>query len=220
MILDLIFLNNCFITFILLYYTYCDLKLRRISNRFFIISIIISGLFNFLNLIYNISFSLRELAIKGFLIFLSLIISVYLFSIRILGGSDGKLIMILFFSKPIFNSLLSFMIIFYFFFTFIYVGLILMKFLVNGCIKYRFSFDIYFNTTFPLSNLKKKFIKSYYIFQDISKLCDIKEDKYQLCEGGFFYNIKSLKLQILAQYRPPLTLIISLSYIVSFLMIG
>ncbi|MHA1678486.1 MAG: hypothetical protein ACTSW3_06870 [Promethearchaeota archaeon] len=95
-----------------------------------------------------------------------------------------------------------------------------MKYLVNGCIKYRLSFDIYFNTTFPLSTLKKKFIKSYYIFQDISKLCDIKEDKYQLCEGGLFYNIKTLKLQILAQYRPPLTLIISLSYLVSFFMIG
>ncbi|MHA1190724.1 MAG: prepilin peptidase [Promethearchaeota archaeon] len=220
MIIDLIFLNNCFIAFILLYYTYCDLKLRRISNRFFIISIISSSLFNFLNLIYNISFSLGDLVIKGFLIFLSLIVSVYLFSIRIIGGSDGKLIMILFFSKPIFNSLLTFMIIFYFFFTLIYIGLILMKFLVNGCIKYRFSFDLYFNTTFPQSTLKKKFIKSYYIFQDFSKLCDIKEDKYQLCEGGLFYNSKTLKLQILAQYRPPLTLIISLSYIVSFLMIG
>lgn len=220
MILDLIFINSCFITFILLYSTYFDLKLRKISNRFFIISLFISCLFNFLNLIHNISFSLGDLAIKIFLIFLSLVISVYLFSIRILGGSDGKLIMILFLSKPSFSSLLAFMILFYFFFTFIYVGLFLMKFLVNGCIKYRFSFDIYFNTTIPLSTLKKKFIKSYYIFQDISKLGDIKEDKYRLCEGGLFYNIKTLKLQILVQFRPPLTLIISLSYILSFLMIG
>jgi len=220
MILDLAFLNNCFITFIILYYTYFDLKIRKISNRFFIISLFFCFLFIFLNLIYNNSFSLGDLAIMIFLIFLSLLISVYLFTIRILGGSDGKLIMILFLSKPIFNSFITFIFFFYFIFTFIYVGLILMKFLINGCIKYRFSFDIYFNTTIPLSGFRKKFIKSYYIFQDISKLGDIKEDKHRLCEGGIFYNVKTLKLQILVQYRPPLTLLISLSYIVSFLMFG
>ncbi|MBY9002903.1 MAG: prepilin peptidase [Candidatus Lokiarchaeota archaeon] len=212
--------SNCFIAFILLYYTYYDLKLRRISNRFFIINIFIGVLFNFLNLFYNINFSMGDLAIKVFLIFLSLLISVYLFSIKIIGGSDGKLIIILFFSKILFNSLLSFIIVFYFFFTFFYIGLILMTFLVNGCIKYRFSFEIYFNTTFPLSTLKQIFIKSYYIFQDLSKLSEIKEDKYQLYNGGLFFNTKTLKLQILAQYRPPITLIIFLSYIVSFLMIG
>jgi len=206
--------------FVLFYYMYYDLKIRRISNKFFIICIFIGALFNFLNLTVNLNFSMGDLVIKVFLSFLSLIISVYLFSIRILGGSDGKLIIILFFSKPIFNYHLNFIIIFYFFFIFIYIGLIFMKFLINGCIKYRFSFDLFFNTTFPLSPLKRRFIKSYYIFQDLSKLCDIKEDKYQLCNGGLFFNIKTLKLQILAQYRPPLTLIITLSYIFSSLMVG
>jgi Flp pilus assembly protein protease CpaA len=219
MILDLKILNTCFIMIILLYYTYYDIKLRRISNRFFIICIFISVLFNFLDLIYNLNFSVGNLVGKFFFVLLSLVISVYLFSIRILGGADGKLIIILFFSAPIYNFFLTFVIYFYSFFTFIYIGLILVKFMISGCIKYRFSFDIYFNTTFPISTLKKKFIKSYYIFQDWSKLCDIKEEKYQLCNGGLFFNEKTLKLQILVQYRPPLTLIISLSYILSFLMI-
>lgn len=220
MILYLFILNNCFIIFVLLYYIYYDLKLRRISNKTFIINLFIAGLFNLLNLFYNLSFSLEYLVLKLFLMFTSFIISFYLFSIRILGGSDSKLILILFFSKPIFNSFLSFMIFFYFIFISSYIGIVFVKFLINGFLKFRFSFDIYFNTTFPLKTLNKNFIKSYYFFQDLSKLYDIKDDKYRICNGGIIYNNKTSKLQILAQYRPPLTIIIAISYIVSFLMIG
>jgi hypothetical protein len=79
-----------------------------------------------------------------------------------------------------------------------------------------YSFILFFNLNFKLSIFKKVYFKSFYRFLNYSDLCNYIERKYLIKSINLTYNFKKNKFQILCQIRPPLIVLIILSYYIIF----
>jgi Flp pilus assembly protein protease CpaA len=204
-------LSIIFITFI-----YSDIKLRKIPQRYFRFSYIIGTVLN----IFEFSIFLENIVV---IIYLKLFVAIFVFSLalilfilKIIGGSDGKLLIFIFFVHPIlflnildvFSYFLIFSLMFVIYFT---VNLIL-----NNKLKDSFSFILFFNFNIERSIFKKVFFKSFYRFFNYSDLCDYLERKYYIKSLNLIFNFNRNKFQILCQIRPPLIVLIILSYYITF----
>lgn len=148
-----------------------------------------------------------------FFFFLTFLTSLLLFNIKIIGGSDGKLIILIFLTHPIKYLSINIITSFYLFFSFIIILKFIFNYFLNRIIKDNCSFITFFSFISRFSRFQKLFIMSFYKFLDYSKLTISKEDKYIYRSLFLVYNYKKAKFQILVQIRSPLIVLIILAYL-------
>ena len=214
----IIFIDLGFITIILLISLYFDLKFRKIPNKFLKVFFLFSLILNLCEFFFLLTDLLLILILKMIFFLIVFLISLLLFSLKIIGGSDGKLILLIFSIHPVkylnyFNVLLFFLLYSLFFFC-----LFIFNLIFNSTDKNSYSFQIYFS--FHCRGLINRiFIKLFYRFINLSKLKDENRDKFFIEILFIFYNNKKRRIQILVQYRPPLMIICLISYYLLFFLI-
>ena len=196
---------------IFIFSLYCDIKSRKITNEYFKDLFLFSFILNFLEIFFS-----RDvfffLSIKLFYFFLISIISLILFSLSIIGGSDGKLFILIFSILPVNYLNLSFVMMFFLLFSIFFILLFTLIFNINSIGKNRYSFEILFNFYLNATIFKRVFIKSFFCFLNVIDLKKKEGDKYQIISFYLIYNITSNKFQILAHYRAPLVIVCIFSY--------
>ena len=115
-----IFIDLGFITIILLISLYFDLKFRKIPNKFLKVFFLFSLILNLCEFFFLLTDLLLILILKMIFFLIVFLISLLLFSLKIIGGSDGKLILLIFSIHPVkylnyFNVLLFFLLFSLFF---------------------------------------------------------------------------------------------------------
>lgn len=197
-------------------YIYFDFRYRRVPNKYFGVFFFITFFLSILELIDNFTY-FREILINKILVLLvSLFIIGYLYWIKIFGGADCKLIILILFLVPYTKMSFNFIFIFYFFFSLYYLGIFSIIFLINRIESKDISFKILFATSDIQNCLKKIFLKTYFSFKDLRDLRGFNVNKYIIAKPELIYNCIMFKLQILIQYRFPLIPVILLGYISTF----
>ena len=219
MISSIFILNFCYILIIFFFFLYFDLKSRKISKSFFIIFFILSIFINYLEFLLFHRNVYKLVFLRSFFFTITFSISFLLFTIKIIGGSDGKLLILIFLNQPI--NFLNFHFIFLFFLTFslLFILIFMINYTINNIFKVRYSFVIFFNLNYNYSYIEKFFIKIFYNFINFSKLVNFNQDLNELKSLELIYNYLTYRIQILTQYRPPLIGIIIISYYLTFLII-
>jgi Flp pilus assembly protein protease CpaA len=211
LIISFLFLNG-FLPIFLFY----DLKYRRVPLVLFkfcyLIAVILNVFEYFLFFKHLYLFIFFKILIIFFVLFLSLI----LFLLRIVGGSDGKLLVLIFLVHPLLFLNFTIILIFFLIFSLFFVSIFTINLIINNSLKKSFSFFLIFNSDSKISVIKKSFIKGFYRFFNFSELGDYMEKKSLIKSLNLVYNVKINKFQILCQIRPPLIIIIMLSYYVIF----
>lgn len=179
-----------------------DIKTRKISNQllkgYFILAIILVFMESvlFFNDIYV------YICIKCVYVLLAMVLSCILFALKILGGGDGKVIILTFFIWPIrylnyFYLFNFFMILLLFYFLLLIINLCLNSFTAN-----RLSFIFYFRTIENLTVFQKLYLLSFFKFINLSHFHKYKENKFFLKSLNIIFNPKSFTFQVFVQYRP------------------
>ncbi|MFX1400568.1 MAG: prepilin peptidase [Promethearchaeota archaeon] len=210
--------NLIFMTSVLTYCLILDIKNRKIPNQsvkvFFIIAVVLffTEAFVFLEEIYLFFF------IKFIFVFFATFLSFILFSLKIIGGGDGKIIILIFFISPIscLNSLYLFS--FFLFLILSYFILIIINLCLNCFTVNRFSFKFFFQNLPDATIFRKFYLLSCFRFITISKLCKYKKNKYMIISLDIIFNPKSCLFQIFTQFKPPVILSCFLSYILLLLL--
>lgn len=202
---------SIFILFlIILSCLYLDLKNRKIHNKNFICFFLLSILLVIIEFSYYNSIYFLMVKLLYFITILAL--SILLFALKIIGGSDGKLCILIFLVCPIKIITFSKIILFYEFFLFIFMVFLLINYSINHFSSRKNSFNLLFKFYMKDIRIKKIFIQSTYIPLNLIEL-EKKKKKFLKKINILFYNNKSEKFQILVQYRPPLVLFLLFSYI-------
>jgi Flp pilus assembly protein protease CpaA len=193
---------------VLIYCMYRDIKFRKISNKTIMGFLLIWSLLAFtvdLDIYNNI---LIFIITKVYFLFFAFIFSFVLFCLKIIGGTDGKLLIMLNFFYPIYRFNFQWLFSFFFVFLFLYLILGVVNYLFNNFLSYNNSYDMIYSLKENFSFLHKAFITIFYKFLDFSQINRYTNDKFVLKSLNLFYNKKKGKFQILTQYRPPLVILI------------
>ena len=218
MISEIIYIEICCITIIFLISIYSDLKYRIISNKLIKIFLIFSLCINFFEflLVYDNFTWIIIMKITYFcLIFL---ISLILFSLKIIGGSDGKLIILIFLIHPIKFLHLNFIISFFLMISLIFCSIFFFNMLYNSFFNNSLSFEILFIVNQNISTLWKIYIKIFCNFTILTKIDNYEDNKKAMVCSDIIYNFYRKRFQSLVQYRIPFVLIIVLSYYVMIIL--
>jgi len=221
MISEIMYIEICCITIIFLVSLYSDLKYRIIPNK------IIKNFFFFCLFINLVEFLLVYDSITSVLIWkisylcLIFLVSLLLFSLKIIGGSDGKLMILIFLIHPVKLLNLNFVISFFLLLSLLFCSIFFFNLLYNSCFSNSFSFKILFAINQNISALKQIYFKIFCNFTILAKIYDYEDNKKIMVCSYMIYNIYKNRFQSLVQYRMPLVLIIMFSYyLVIFLNIG
>ena len=209
--ISFIFLNGFFLVFL-----YFDLKYRKIPINFFkysYITAVVLNIFEYLFFFEKIAFFLF---LKIFVLTIVLFLSLILFFFKIIGGSDGKLIIFIFIIHPILFLNLLVIFTFYLAFSLFFIIIFIINGINNNLLKNNYSFLLFFNFNSKISILKKVYIKTFYRFFNYSELCNYMERKYLLRSLNLIYNVRKYKFQTLCQIRPPLIIVVILAYYTIF----
>ena len=211
-----------FIFIILFISLYFDIKYRKIPNKFIKWFLFFGLLLNLFEIIFTYKIFLIIVSIIVFkLIFLILIflIVLFLFSLKTIGGGDGKLIFLIFLAHPVKYLNFYFIFSFFFFFFLLFLVFFIINYLNNKLNKNSYAFEIFFK----FYRITNKFNRFFFqiIFRFISLTHLSKNRDYKIKYLTFFYNELNQKFQLLSMYQPPLVLILLLIYFFDvFLMIG
>jgi len=177
-------------------------------------------LINFIEVFLFYDNILKFFLIKVILLLKIFLVSFILFCLKILGGGDAKMIMIMF--LIIYSPSLNFSIIYLFFFIFSifftqYHILKLIYVLIN---KQKFFFHILSQKGRKISILKQISFLTTFQLKNLSELeyLDYKKGKIRLNLIIFNFNVN--KFQFFIHIRPPLILLISLSFITCLILLG
>ena len=196
---------------VLIYCIYRDIKYRKIFNKDFIGFLLIGSLLVFTEDmdIYNNIFIF--VLTKVFFLFFVFLFSFILFCLKIIGGGDGKLLLMLAFFNP--TNLFNFQWIFSFFFIFLffYLILVLVRYFFINIFSGNNSYDMIYGSEEGLTLFHKFFIMLFYKFLNFSQMSKYTNEKFILKSLNLFYNEKKEKFQFLTQYRPPLVVLIFLT---------
>jgi len=218
MISKIIFIEICCITIIFSFFLFSDLKSRKIPNRyikkFFIFSLII----NFIEFLLVYDNIILIVLWKFFFFCLIFLVSLLLFSLKIIGGSDGKLMILIFLIHPVKFLNFHFIASFFLLFSLIFYSIFFLNFLYNSFTDNSFSFDILFTIYQKISTLRKIYFKIFYNFDILAKICEHDENKKSIICPYIIYNTYKNRFQFLVQYRIPLVLIIMLSYYLAIIL--
>ena len=193
---------------ILIYCLSRDIKYRKISNKFIIGFLLTSSLIVFTEYlgIYDnlIIFTLTKISF----LFFAFLFSLTLYCFKIIGGADGKLLIILAFLYPTHSFNFQWIFSFFSVFLTLYVLLMLVNFLLNNGLSGNNSYDMLHGLEEKLSISHKIFIILFYKFLDFSQINSYTDEKFILKSLNLFFNEKKEKFQILTQFRPPLAILI------------
>jgi len=192
-----------------------------ISNRILIIFFGVGLILNFFEFFIFYKNFLMFLFVKIFILLITFFFSLLLFSLRVIGGGDGKLIIIIFIIHPSIYLKTSYLVLFFLILSFLFLIFFFTNYLNNNFTKNSSSFDILFNLGIKVSIFKKVFIKMAYNFFYFSKIINYQGIKKLIRSKFIIYNSRTNKLQYLAQYKLPIILYCILSYyFLLFLKIG
>jgi Flp pilus assembly protein protease CpaA len=193
---------------LLIYCMYRDIKYRKISNKIFIGFLLVGGLLTStvdLNIYNNIFLFVLS---KVFFLFFTFLFSFILFCLKIIGGSDGKLLILLTFFYPTHGFNFQLIYSFFFVFMFLYITLILVNSLFIKVLARNKSYDMIYGLQENFTFSHKIFIILFCKFLDFSQISKYTNEKFVLKSLNLFYNEKKEKFQILTQFRPPLVILI------------
>ncbi|MCK4381783.1 MAG: prepilin peptidase [Candidatus Lokiarchaeota archaeon] len=193
---------------VLIYCMYRDIKFRKIPNKAIIGFLLIGSLLAFTEDLDIYNDILIFIITKVFFLFFAFIFSFVLFCLKIIGGSDGKLLIMLTFSYPIYRFNFQWLFSFFFVFLFLYLILVVVNYLFNNFLSNNNSYDMIYSLEENVSFLHKVFIITFYKFLDFSQINRYTNEKFVLKSLNLFYNKNKGKFQILTQYRPPLVILI------------
>ena len=193
---------------VLIYCMYRDIKFRKIPNKAIIGFLLIGSLLAFTEDLDIYNDILIFIITKVFFLFFAFIFSFVLFCLKIIGGSDGKLLIMLTFSYPIYRFNFQWLFSFFFVFLFLYLILGVVNYLFNNFLSNNNSYDMIYSLEENVSFLHKVFIITFYKFLDFSQINRYTNEKFVLKSLNLFYNKNKGKFQILTQYRPPLVILI------------
>ncbi len=221
MISEIIYIEICCITIIFLVSLYSDLKYRIIPNKNIKRFLFLCLLLNFIEflLVYdNITLVLIWKISFACLIFL---VSLLLFSLKIIGGSDGKLMILVFLIHPVKFLNLNFVISFFLLLSLLFCSCFFFNLLYNSFFNNSISFEILFAINQNISTLKQIYLKIFCNFTILAKIYNFEDNKKIMIYSYIIYNIYRNRFQSLVQYRIPFVLIIMFSYyLVIFLNLG
>ncbi len=203
----------CFLNLVFIYCIYYDIRLRKIPNKAFIYFFASSLIFSIPYIALRLDYLFIIILFKFVIFSLILFLAYFLFYMKIIGGSDGKMILLIFLTNSPSSS--NYFKIFFFFLIFLtyYLILVLMKFIFNHLNGQINMYKFYFITKKIDSKFERFFMCSYYKFVNFSKLNKNFDTKCILRDNSLFYNTKNEKIQVFAQFRPPLLLLIYFVYI-------
>ena len=191
---------------------YRDICFRKIPNKslggFFVVGFVLTRIEA-----QNFYANLIIFAIcKSLIVLLAFIFSFSLFCLKMLGDSDGKLIIFLFFAFPtlgfnfhLFFSFFSYLII-------LFLLLVSSNYLFNRFFTKSHPYNMVFALNEKISYPRGTFLKLFYRFLDFSQIKKYSNTKLQMRSLMLFYNEEREKFQFLAQIRPPIAVLIFLSY--------
>ncbi len=197
---------------IMFYSLYFDIKYRRIPISFFKYTFLIILAVNAIELIFNSYIIAFFLTIKAVIVVLTFSIAFFLYNLKIIGGADGKLIIILFLMIPI--KIFSFSLIFkYMIYFLIFQSLFIWKNLIyNNFFNKKLSFIQFFMTNGINSKSKRIYFTSFCRFRIYSHLDSLNKNKFIIKNNKLYFNFKTKALEVLTQSRPPLIILIIVSY--------
>ncbi len=135
-----------------------------------------------------------------------------------MGGSDAKLIILIFLVHPPKYLNLHFTINFFLLFSLFFISLFIINYILNSTFKNNCSFIILFNSNLKSSFFYNLYIKFFCNFFSILKLKDYSEEKYQIKSYFLVFNYRKESIQILIQFRPPLIILIIITYFSCYLL--
>ncbi len=75
---------------------------------------------------------------------------------------------------------------------------------------------MFLNINLKFTRIEKVYIKSAYKFLNFTNLSEHKDEKFLLKSILLIFNDRRSKFQVLVQYRPPLILLIVLTYLIAW----
>ena len=197
---------------VLLYCIYRDICFRKIPNRslggFFIVGFVLT----FIEA-QNYYTNLMIFAIgKSVIVILAFLFSFSLFCLKLIGGSDGKLIIFLFFTFPIFGFNFYLFFSFFSYIMIFFLLLVSLNYVFNRFLTKSRSFNMMYALNEGISHPRGVFLKLFYKFLDFSQINKYSDAKLQMKTLALFYNKEKEKFQFFAQIRPPVAVLIFLSY--------
>lgn len=155
---------------------------------------------------------------KSFIVLLTFIFSFSLFCLKLIGGSDGKLIIFLFFAFPILGFNFHLFFSFFSYLLILFLLIISCNYLFNRFLTKSYPYNMLHALNEKISYPRGVFLKLFYGFMDFSQINKHSGAKFQIKSLTLFYNEEREKFQFLAQIRPPIAVLIFISY--DFLMIN
>jgi hypothetical protein len=123
---------------------------------------------------------------------------------------------LIFITQPINLLNLSFLTKFYLIFSILFISLFITNFISNFFTKNKKIFDNLFISILEISSMKKIYIRTFYKYLDYSELYKYRKEKILLKSIFLLFNSNKYKFQVLVQFRPPLILLIIISYLIVF----
>jgi Flp pilus assembly protein protease CpaA len=204
----------CLNIIILFYCSYLDLKCRTISLKTFRIFAIFTILVNFLEYIFN-SINICIFLIMKLILFIFLFFIVFsLFLFKMIGGGDGKIILICFLLFPIDKINLSLILFFFSLFSLIFFLFYLFLLLRNRVINNKYLLDLLIKDIPNYTHFKKVCLKNLFVLRNYSEIKKTKKNKVIL--NYIAFNFKKMRFQLLCIYKPPLVIIIAISFLYTF----
>jgi Flp pilus assembly protein protease CpaA len=213
----IILINIFVITLFLIISLYLDIKFRMLPHYLLKIFLIVCISLNVVEFIFLHNLSFRYIVQKVFFLSIVFIICLILFILKIIGGGDGKLLIIIFSIHPL--CLLSFLVLISFFllFSLLFFSFFLINYFFNNFNKNSSYFDIHFYCNRELLNFKKIYVRMFFNFVNISKINRIVASKLEFKGKNIFYNDKKRAFIVLVQIRAPLVLLCIIAYYIDLL---
>ncbi len=209
-------LNDFFFFFysniVLFYCMYRDIKFRIIPNKVLSVLLLIGSFLFFIELLHFYNNVLIFIIVKIWFLFFAFFLSFLLFCLKIIGGSDGKLLTMLFLFNPIYYLNFQWLFLFFSVLLLLYLILGIISYLITHNLTNKNVYEMFFSENENFSKMHKIFIEIFYKFRDFSQLNKFNDEKYLLKSLILFYNNKTEKFQFLTQYRPPIVILIFFTY--------
>ena len=203
---------------VLLYCIYRDIRFRKIPNKslvfFFIVGFVLT-LIEAQNFYTNL---MIFVICKSVIVLLAFIFSFSLFCLKLIGGSDGKLIIFLFFAFPILGFNFHLFFSFFSYLLILFLLLVSCNYLFNRFLTKSYPYNMLYALNEKISYSRGAFLILLYRFLDFSQIDKYSVTKLPMKSLTLFYNEEREKFQFLAQIRPPIAVLIFISY--DFLMIN
>jgi len=212
------FIYLCLNTIILMYSSYLDVKDRIIPLHIFKFLFFFIVIINFFEYLVFFNDFLTFFTIKILTFIILFLLSFILFLLKIIGGADGKIIIIIFLLIPARSFNPNIILFFFLIFCCIFSVYYLYHLFKNLFLENKIIFDFIIEDISNLSPLKRLFFKTFSSLIDFPELNKLNKNKLGL--NYIFFNFNRIRLQILGYYKPPVIIIISICYFIAIFLIG